>query len=74
MEDIVTFVAVISPPYVACNPLAEELPVDFIVVSDIVTVPPFVATKTFDTLALVDMLPPFIVALPPCTNTAALRP
>ena len=69
-----TFVAVITPPYVACNPLAEELPVDFIVVSDIVTVPPFVATKTFDTLALVDILPPFIVALPPCTNTAALRP
>ena len=34
MEEIVTSVAVILPPYVACNPLAEEPPVEVIVVPD----------------------------------------
>ena len=61
VEEIVTFVAVITPSYVACNPLAEELPVEVMVVPDIVTVPPFVATKAFDTLALLDIFPPIMV-------------
>ena len=36
VEEIVTFVAVITPPYVACNRLNEELPVEVMVVPDIV--------------------------------------
>ena len=43
VEEIETPVAVIDPPYVACNPLAEESPVDLIVVPEMVTFPLFVA-------------------------------
>ena len=74
VDETVTFVAVIVPPYVACNPLAEALPVEVTVVPDIVTFPPFVATKAFPPLALVDILPPVIVNPPPWTNTAAFIP
>ena len=65
VEEIVTFVAVITPSYVACNPLAEELPAEVMVVPDIVTVPQFLATKAFDTLALLDIFPPIMVNPPP---------
>ena len=74
VDEIWTLVAVIDPPYVACKPLAEDSPVEVIVVPDIVTLPLFVAHIAFAPFADVVIVPPVISTSPPWTNTAALTP
>ena len=65
VDVILTFVAVIEPPYVECNPLAEEEPVEDIVVPSIVTFPLFVAHKAFAPFAFVVIVPSVIANSPP---------
>ena len=71
---ILTLFASIFPPKVACNPLAEPLPVEVIVVPLIVTFPLLVAQIAFAPFAAVVTVPPVIVNPPPLTNTAAFTP
>ena len=70
--EISTLLAVILPPKVACNPLADELPVDVILAPVIVTSPSLilfydiiVATKAFAPVAAVEIVPSDIVNPPP---------
>ena len=74
VDDITTLVAVMVPPYVACNPLADLLPVEVIEVPEMVTVPLFVATIALAPFPLVFILLPVIVNPPPFTKIAAFTP
>ena len=58
VEEIFNAVAIISPPYVACNPLPDDFDEDIILVPVIVNFPLLVKHKSFAPFASALIVPP----------------